>query len=349
MSAAALIRRKGTVLGLFVALCLVTGAGPAAAADLLPVRIGLARTAASGALYIAVANGYFRDEGLDAQLKFLDSDALVPAAAAAGRVDIGVTGLDASFYALAAKRGLKALASEVSDQAGYPTDALLISKKAHDAGFRGVNDLPHRRIGLATAGSGEHYSMVRIAVRYRLDPSDLKLVWLHTQAREIAALSRDEVDAIVLPYVTALRLRTAGKGAAIMRISDLAQRQQAVVFAPAQTIQANRALVDKFMRAYRRGVAEYDLTFQQRGDEGDVLPGPHFDEYLALIARQAKLPPDLLKYALPYCDHLARLDVTDIETQLKFWQGEGMVDKRIAAADLLDLSFIGEHIRAEPN
>jgi hypothetical protein len=32
-----------------------------------------------------------------------------------------------------------------------------------------------------------------------------------------------------------------------------------------------------------------------------------------------------------------------------FWQDEGMVDKRIAAADLLDLSFIGEHIRAEPN
>lgn len=225
----------------------------------------------------------------------------------------------------------------------------MISKKAYDAGFRGVKDLPHKRIALTTAGSGVHYSMVRIAGRYRLDARDLQLVWLKTPAREVAALSRGEVDAAALPFVTALQLRAAGKGAAIMRISDLAQRQQGVVFARAPTIEANRPLVEKFVRAYQRGVAEYDLSFQQRGDEGDVLPGPRFDDYLALIAHHAKVSPDLLKYAMPYCDHLARLDVTDVENQLRFWQGEGMVDKRIAAADLLDLSFIGEHIRAEPN
>jgi hypothetical protein len=98
------------------------------------------------------------------------------------------------------------------------------------------------------------------------------------------------------------------------------------------------------MRAYQHSVAEYDLTFQQRDDEATALPGPHFREYLMLIADQAKLPPELLRYALPYCDHLARLDVTDIENQLKFWQGQGMADKAITAADLLDLSFIGSHI-----
>jgi hypothetical protein len=64
-----------------------------------------------------------------------------------------------------------------------------------------------------------------------------------------------------------------------------------------------------------------------------------------LIARQARLPPELVQNALPYCDHLARLDVADIENQIKFWQREGMVDRRTTSADLLDLSFTGSLIR----
>jgi NitT/TauT family transport system substrate-binding protein len=340
--------RKASFAAVLLAAILTTSGMRADAADLLPVGVGVIHGVESGPLFIAASSGYFRDEGVDAQLKFFDTETALAAAAAAGQVDIGAAGLNASFFAYAAKHGFKFLASQISDQSGYPTDALLIGKKAYDAGFRGVKDLPHKRIAMTAAGSGEQYSIALIAQRYGLDPEDMKLVWLKTPGREIAALSHGEVDAAALPFITALKLRDAGRGAAVLRISDLAQRQQGVVFARAQTIQANRPLVERFVRAYRRGVAEYDVTFQQRSDEGDVLPGPHFDDYLSLLARQAKQPPELLKYALPYCDRLARLDVTDIERQLAFWQREGMVDKRIAAADLLDLSFIGEHIRLPP-
>src|SRR6185437_15429836 len=104
------------------------------------------------------------------------------------------------------------------DQAGYPTDALLIGKKAYNSGFHGVRDLAHRRIGMAAPGAGEQYSMARVAARYRLDPHDLTLVWLKTPGREIAALSRGEVDAITLPFVTVLKMRAAGQGGGILRI-----------------------------------------------------------------------------------------------------------------------------------
>ncbi|HEX6842518.1 MAG TPA: ABC transporter substrate-binding protein, partial [Stellaceae bacterium] len=269
-------------------------------------------------------------------------------AAAAGKVDVALADLDAALFADAAKHGFKFIASQASDQSGYPTDALLIGKKAHDAGFRSVKDLPGKRIAMTAPGSGEQYSLMRIAHRYGLDPHDLKLVWLKTPAQEIAALARGEVDAAALPFTTVLKLHDAGKGGGVIRLSDLAQRQRGVVFVRAEAIEADRSRVEKFVRAYRRGVAEYDLTFQQRGDEGDVLPGPRFVEYLHLIAQRTKLSPDLLKYALAYCDHLARLDLTDIDRQLAFWQSQGMVDKRVAAADVLDPSFIGEHIRLPP-
>jgi NitT/TauT family transport system substrate-binding protein len=341
--------RRGGVAAALLAALIAAGTLSAAAADLVPIRIGLVPTIESGPLYIAAVNDYFKEEGLDAELKFFDSDAQLRRAAAAGKVDVALADLDTALFADAAKHGFKFIASQASDQSGYPTDALLIGKKAHDAGFRGVKDLPGKRIAMTAPGSGEQYSLMRIAHRYGLDPHDLKLVWLRTPAREIAALSRGEVDAAALPFSTVLKLHDAGKRGGVIRLSDLAQRQRGVVFARAEAIEADRSRIEKFMRAYRRGVAEYDLTFQQRGDEGDVLPGPRFAEYLHLIAQRTKLSPDLLKYALVYCDHLARLDLTDIDRQLAFWQSQGMVDKRVAAADLLDPGFIGEHIRLPPD
>jgi NitT/TauT family transport system substrate-binding protein len=341
MSFARKRRVKSGFAVLLVALCTLGISMGGGAVDRQPVPIGSVHSAASASLYISLANGYFTDEGLDAQLRFFDADAQVQKAVAEGKLDFGVVSLTASFFDYAAKHRLKIIASQVSDQTGYPATALLISKKAYEAGFRSVRDFPNRRIGMTTPDSGVRYSLARITARYRLASDAIKLVWLRTSAKEIAALSRDEVDAAALPFATALQLYSSGKGAFIIRLSDLTEWQQGVVITRAQTIEAKRSSVEKFIRAYQRGVAEYDLTFQQRDDEGTALPGPHFRDYLMLIARQARLPPELLQYALPYCDHLARLDVTDIDNQLTFWQGQGMADKGIAAADLLDLSFIG--------
>ena len=41
-------------------------------------------------------------------------------------------------------------------------------------------------------------------------------------------------------------------------------------------------------------------------------------------------------------DRRANLDVADIEKQVRFWQDQGRLSTSIAAADLLDLAFIGE-------
>jgi acetyl-CoA acetyltransferase len=75
---------------------------------------------------------------------------------------------------------------------------------------------------------------------------------------------------------------------------------------------------------------------------GDFIPGPHYDRYLDLIARQVQISSDMLAMTKTYCDRRANLDVADIKKQVQFWQDRGRLDKRIVVADLLDLSFIGD-------
>ena len=334
------VRLTAAVIMLCIFVCSISAYG----ADPERVRIGLRHSPGAGALFIA-AERYFASQGLDARIEFLPSDALVAKGVASGELDIGLAELDAPLFGYAAKHRLMLFASEFSDQAGYPTNALLISDKAHKAGFRTVRDLPHKRIGMTTPEIGVRYSLHRIAVRYGLDPNSIQKVWLKSYSAEIAALARGKIDAAILPFDMALTLRQAGKGTSIIRLSDLNEWQEGVIFARKETIDNRRHAIAAFTRAYQLGTAEYDLTFQQRGDDGDVLPGPHYVDYLKLIGHQAKVAPTLLERTLRYCDRLARLNVTDVSRQLEFWQNLGLVDNQIASADLLDLSFIDQHIK----
>jgi NitT/TauT family transport system substrate-binding protein len=322
-----------------VVLC-CAGLPLAAAGELEPVRIGLTREASVAPFFIAVGAGYFKAEGLDPQATFFQTDTPVSAAVASGKVDIGMVGLSAAFYSYAASHSLKIIASRSSDQTGFPMYALLISNKAHAAGFTGVRGLPNARIGVAGADSGAYYGLLSIASRFKLDPRSIKTFSLTSPAGELGALSRGDIDAALLPFPTALHNASAGRS--LLLLSDFDQWQQGVVFTSAEIIATRRSLIERFMRAYQRGTADYQLNFLSYDDARDFIPGPHYDSYLELIARQLQISSAVLAKTKTYCDRRANLDVADIMNQVRFWQDQGRLDKSVAAADLLDLSFIGE-------
>src|ERR1700722_2614152 len=318
-----------------VELCLLLllgccGLSHAIGAEPAPVRIGLTREASAAPLLVAIAAGYFRPEGLNPQLAFLDNDASVSAAVASGKVDIGMAALSAAFYRYAAAHRFKIIASRSSDQTGFPMYAFLITKEARAAGFSGVRGLPNVRIGVADADSGEYYGLYRIASRFELDSGSIRTTVLKSPEGELSALSRREIEAVILPFATALH--AARQGRSLLRLSDFAQWQQGVVFASAQKIATDRTLIEKFMRAYQRGTAEYALNFLSYDDGGDFIPGAPSDRYLDLIARQVFVSSNTLARTKTYCDRRANLDVADIEKQVRFWQNRGRIDKSIMAA-----------------
>jgi ABC-type nitrate/sulfonate/bicarbonate transport system substrate-binding protein len=120
-------------------LILLWGSGlvpGAAAGELESVRIGLTREASAAPLFVAIAAGYFKAEGLDPQVTFLKTDPSVSAAVASGKVDIGMASLSAPFYSYAAVHGLKMIASRSSDQTGFPMYALLGRvRRGEEVGF----------------------------------------------------------------------------------------------------------------------------------------------------------------------------------------------------------------------
>lgn len=324
---------------LLIALCAAGAFLGAAAGEVEAVRIGLVRSANAGPLYISVAAGYFTSEGLDPQVEFLPSDADVTDAVASRRVDIGLAALSAPFYREAADHYLKIIASEASDQTGFPMYAFLLGAKTAQLRSSGARRLLQARFGVAETEPGAYYGLFSAASRFKIAPEHLQVQWLKSPDQALAALSHGDIDAAVVPFETAIQ--SDGKDAPLVRLSDLTTWQQSVVFAAAEKIAGRRQLIERFVRAYRRGTADYRLNFLEYDDGGDFIPGPRYREYLDVIAHQSHTTAALLARTKTYCDPRANLDVADIQRQVKFWQDQGRLDRRIAAGDLLDLSFIG--------
>ncbi|ACK49462.1 NMT1/THI5 like domain protein [Methylocella silvestris BL2] len=326
------------------------GFSPSRGAAAVPkITVALVRSAGSGPLFIAAAKGYFADEGLDAELRFVASDDDARAAVAAGEAAFGVSQLTASFFSYAVDQRLTLIASQFSDQAGFPANALVIVKPAYDAGFKSVPDLRRKQIGLEDVGSGRRYALAHIAARYGLDPDELTIAALERPQREFEALRKGEIDAAVVSFHTALETASSASDLVLVRMGDLAQSQMGAVFTAQQTIDSNRPIVEKFIRAYQRGVASYDLTFLQRSDGDDEAKPDDYDSTLQLVSEQANVAPRLIDQAPLYCDRLGRLDEADVSAQLAFWQDHGMVARSASAANLIDGSFTAERLPGNPD
>src|SRR3954463_2021332 len=94
--------------------------GTARAEDALKARIGVLRLSSSAPVFIALDKGYFRDAGLDIELKFFDAAQPIAVATATGEVEVGVTAFTAGLYNLAGKGTLKIIAGMSRDRPGFP-------------------------------------------------------------------------------------------------------------------------------------------------------------------------------------------------------------------------------------
>src|SRR5690348_11881212 len=75
------------------------------------IKIALTKLLSYPSVPIAIERGYFKEQGLDAEMVFFASAEPMAVALASGDVDFGVSGLGAAFYTLAAQGHIRVLAS----------------------------------------------------------------------------------------------------------------------------------------------------------------------------------------------------------------------------------------------
>jgi NitT/TauT family transport system substrate-binding protein len=305
------------------------------------IRIGALRLPSSGPVFIAVERGYFRDEGLTAELTWFDAAAAVPLAVVSRDLDIGITGLTAAAFNLAARGGIQFIASQTREEPGFKLNAFLATRRAYDDGFTSLREIPGRRIGITTFGSTFHYNFALIARKYGFPLSRITFVPLQTLQNLQAALVGGQIDGALFLAAQSRQLEASGKVRILAWASDEVAWQQGAVFTHPKTIQSQRPMLERFVRAYQRGARDYHQAFNRRDADGW---GSDYDELMAIVARYTHQSPALLQEVMPFIDAEARIDVGSFYDQIRFWQEAKMVERSAQPGPMFDLSFIHGHL-----
>jgi NitT/TauT family transport system substrate-binding protein len=319
---------------------LISAIGAVARADEpQKARIGVLRLSSSAPVFIAQDKGYFRDAGLEVDLKFFDAAQPIAVATTSGDVDFGITAFTAGLYNLAGKGTLKVIGGMSREKAGYPLIGYFASNNAYGSGLKTPKDLAGRRVAVTQVGSSFHYSLGLLADKYGFRLGDVKVIPLQSLSNAAAALKGETVDAALLPASTARKLIDDGGAKLLGWVGDETPWQLGAVFASPKTL-SNKALVTKLLAVLERADREYHDVILAAMKDGSAPINDRTRPLLDIIAKYTNLPVEQVVGNCAYVDADGKLDVKNVDNQIKWLQEQGFVDKGFGADAIIAEDFV---------
>jgi NitT/TauT family transport system substrate-binding protein len=318
---------------------LLLASSVARADDALHATIGVLRLSSSAPVFIAQEKGYFRDAGLNIELKFFDAAQPIAVATTSGDVDFGITAFTAGLYNLAGKGTLKVIGGMSREKPGYPLIGYFASNNAYAAGLKTPKDLAGKRIAVTQVGSSFHYSLGLLADKYGFKLSQVKIVPLQSLSNAAAALRGETVDAALLPVSTARKLMDDGGARLLGWVGDETPWQLGAVFASPRTL-TNKPLVTKLLAALERADREYHDVILSAMKNGAAPIDEQTKPLLEIIAKYTNLPIEQVVGNCAYIDPDGKLDVGNVDNQIKWLQAQGFVDKGFDAEAIIAKDFV---------
>jgi len=322
-----------------VGLLAVAAAEAARADEALKAKVGVLRLSSSAPVFIAQDKGYFRDAGLEIELKFFDAAQPIAVATTSGDVDIGITAFTAGLYNLAGKGTLKVIGGMSREKAGYPLIGYFASNAAFANGLKTPKDLAGKRVAVTQTGSSFHYSLGLLADKYGFKLADVKVVPLQSLSNAAAALKGETVDAALLPVSTARKLMDDGGAKLLGWVGDETPWQLGAVFASPKTL-ANKPLITKLLAVLARADREYHDVILASIKDGNADITDTTRPLLEIIAKYTNLPVEQVVGNCAYIDADGKLDVKNVDNQIKWMQEQGFVDKGFDAEAIIARDYV---------
>jgi NitT/TauT family transport system substrate-binding protein len=320
-------------------LLAIVATSVACADDLLKAKLGVLRLSSSAPVFMAQDKGYFRDAGLDIELKFFDAAQPIAVASTSGDIDFGITAFTAGLYNLAGKGTLKVIGGMSREKAGYPLIGYFASNNAYAAGLKTPKDLAGKRVAVTQVGSSFHYSLGLLADKYGFKLSEVKVLPMQSLSNAAAALKGETVDAALLPVSTARKLMDDGGARLLGWVGDETPWQLGAVFASPRTL-TNKSLVTKLLSALARADREYHDVILAAVKDGNASINAQTRPLLEIIAKYTNLPVEQVVGNCAYIDPDGRLDVKNVGNQIEWLQQQGFVDKGFTADAIIAKEYV---------
>jgi len=268
-----LLGKAAAVLALLAAVC-AAGCGRAPEAPPPPQKITVAFTdqPQCALVHIAVAQGYFRAEGLDVTPLMHTYGKAALASVLEGKADIATAAETPIMFSILKGEKVLVLANIVASNSNNG----VLARRA--TGIAGVADLKGKRVGY-TPGTTSDFFLSSLLTARGIARSEVREVGLRPEQMQ-AALARGEVDAVSTWHYPLTQIRRAlGADAIIMHDRDIYTETFNLV-ARQEWALANPVAVQRFLRAL---IAAEQFARRQPA------------QAQAIMAAATKVEPDLVR------------------------------------------------------
>lgn len=262
-------------------------AAPAPAAKLIHLKVGTLNYLSWGALFIAQADGYFAEQGLDVEfVSFGNFDAPMIAALSQSQLDVAPMAVTVALLnAIAGGANIKLVADKgFANPNACASSAWMASKKLLDngslkdlAGIKGRSVVTYR-------GNTIEWALDLLLKKAGLTRADVNILDIQDSLAQVTGLGNGSIDVTFGGEPWIARARKQGVGDVWIPFSDLMPNASVggIVYGPS-ILDKNPDAGVRFMTAYLKGIKRYS--------EGKT------DSNVAVLAKYTKLSPEEIRDA----------------------------------------------------
>ena len=303
------------------------------------IVVGALRFTSHSGSFVAFERDYFKEAGLDVELRFFQAAQPMAVAIASGDVDYAVTAISGGLVSLAQKGAIKVIGGALQEEAGIDGQKFLVSDAAYQAGVTSPAMLDGKSYGITQAGSSFHYMGSKMAAAEGIN---LTFKPLQKVGAIIGALKSGQIDAwSIVPHI-AKPLSGSGAVHIIGNVADyLPDYQVTTVFTSAKNASEDRDLTQSFLNGFSKGVADYNsaMIAKDGGEDGVNAMVDLIHKYVYTDRPREKAAPSIINGTMRLNEGAA-LNVASVADQLSWFQSEGLVDAGITLDQLIDTSYV---------
>ena len=279
--------------------------------------------------YIAQEEGYFAEQGLDIEFVNFSSVTQALPLLVTGDLDVAAGSISAgTFNAIAQNMNIKIVAGSQYVDPVEGNVALMVRKDVYDSGeLDTVPEIKGRQVAMSCTACIYDFALAKILENAGLTLSDIETARMSPQDI-VAAFANKKIEAAAVGSLQQGQLITEGYGVNLETFSELLPGFQYgfVMFGPS-LLKNNPEAGKKFMVAYLKAARQY---MQGKTERNLEIAQKYFEMDRETLIQSSWSP-------VSTDGRVHTQDVLDFQD----WAYEnGLVDKEVAAEQLLDTSFV---------
>jgi NitT/TauT family transport system substrate-binding protein len=297
------------------------------------VKVGAYASVSDAPLYIALEKGYFKEQGLDVEIRQINSGAALTTLLSTGDLDASGGSPGAGVYN-AVRQGLqfKIVADKGSTLPGHGYFAFVVRKDLADK-IKTAADLKGHSLAVTgyKVGASSEVTIGKLLASGGLKESDLQMTNM-TFGDIAAALGTKKIDVGVLiePLVTQVQAKDI---AVIWKRADTVypnQQYGALMYGPG--IIKRPDVADRFMVAYLKAARFYNAALTGKASR---------EELVQILTKHTSVKnPELYKtMVFPGIDPDGKLNTAGMAEDVKWWHANGRMKEEVKLSDIVDSSY----------